>query len=376
MARQGYVNYGRRQKKRKNLGFFIISAITIVVLYIVVRQFWSANDEPTQPQSPATLSSEIAEPKPEPVRQDRVVAPSNEPRAVVKPQSPTTAVKPLPEMPAIVHAEDVVSGTAKETVAPVKHTPTEEETLAAKIEQITNMARQGKIVEARGELQSLLLRHPDSPQRLKIKTLSESLAEKWLFSDKVLAGDDLCEYYKVQSGDFLSKIGAKYDVPWEFLLKINNILRPEHLRAGQSIKVVNGPFNAVISRSMFTMDLYLDNIYIKSYKVGLGSNQHETPTGLWVVGQDKLVAPRWTDPDSGRTYDATDPDYPLGKRWIGLRGVGGNAVGRTGFALHGTNEPDSIGQRSSRGCIRLSDKDILEVYDLMMPGKSHIQIVD
>ena len=221
-----------------------------------------------------------------------------------------------------------------------------------------------------------MLRNPDSPQRLKIKSLLGKLSDQWLFSDKVLAEDKCCSYYRVQSGDLLSKIGAKYDVPWEFLLKINKIIRPESLRAGQTIKVVNGPFNAVISRSTFTMDLYLNDIYVKSYKVGLGSTKHQTPTGLWVVGNDKLVSPSWTDPDTHRTYDATDPDYPLGKRWVGLKGVSGDALGRTGFALHGTNEPESIGQRRSRGCIRLADEDILEVYDLLTPGKSQVQIVD
>jgi LysM repeat protein len=238
------------------------------------------------------------------------------------------------------------------------------------------MARAGKIIEARDGLYSLMLRNPDSPQRIKIKSLLSDLADQWLFGEKVLAGDQSCTRYKVQSGDLLSKIGMKYDVPWEFLLKINNILRPEMLRAGQTIKVVNGPFNAVISRSTFTMDVYLNEVYVKSYKVGLGADKHQTPTGLWVVGRDKLVSPRWTDPDSGRTYDATDPDYPLGKRWIGLKGVAGESLGRTGFALHGTNEPESIGQRRSRGCIRLTDKDILEVYDMMAPGKSQVQIVD
>lgn len=376
MARQGYV-YSSRQKKRKSLIFFILSLVTIIVLYIIVRQIFGTDAEPVDAPTPAetpVVRTEQPTPPSQPKRD--TPKPDTEPRAVVKPAQQPIETAKKPQLPAGVIVEDVVTGAAKETADPVKPVKTEEDILAEDIEKATNVARKGEIIEARDALLTLMRRNPDSPQRLKIKNLLSSLADQWLFSDKVLEGDDLCSIYEVKRGDFLSRIGASYDVPWEFLLKINKITRPEALRQGQKIKVVQGPFNAVISRSSFTMDLYLDDIYIKSYKVGLGSTKHETPTGLWTVGTDKLVAPSWTDPDSGRVYDATDPDYPLGKRWVGLKGVAGDALGRTGFALHGTNEPQSIGQRSSRGCIRLADEDILEVYDLMVPNKSQVQIVD
>jgi lipoprotein-anchoring transpeptidase ErfK/SrfK len=153
--------------------------------------------------------------------------------------------------------------------------------------------------------------------------------------------------------------------------------RAENLRAGQQLKVVQGPFNGIIDKATFTMDLYLDSLYIKTYRIGIGKEENDTPTGMWsVTPGGKMISPAWTDPDTGRTYDATDPDYPLGKRWVGLTGLSGEAKGRTGFALHGTNAPESIGQRSSRGCVRFQNDDILEVYDLMMQGSSVVQVVN
>jgi lipoprotein-anchoring transpeptidase ErfK/SrfK len=166
-------------------------------------------------------------------------------------------------------------------------------------------------------------------------------------------------------------------VPYEILQQINNIGRPEALRAGEKIKVINGPFHARIYRSAFTMDLFLQNTYVRSFRVGLGKRGRETPKGLWrVKPSGKLITPTWTDPDTGKTYKAEDPDYPLGSRWIALEGIEGNAVGRTGIAFHGTKDPNLIGTADSRGCIRLDNGDAILVYNLLVPTFSQVEIVE
>ena len=126
------------------------------------------------------------------------------------------------------------------------------------------------------------------------------------------------------------------------------------------------------------MDLYLGSgMYVKTYRVGLGEKGSETPLGRWKVkANDKLITPNWTHPKTGRVYVSSDTDYPLGSRWIGIQGVKGDAVGRTGFALHGTSDPNSIGTLSSMGCVRLNDPDIIEVFNLLQPGQSEIRILE
>jgi lipoprotein-anchoring transpeptidase ErfK/SrfK len=89
-----------------------------------------------------------------------------------------------------------------------------------------------------------------------------------------------------------------------------------------------------------------------------------------------MISPPWTDPDSGRTYSAEDSGYPLGSRWIGLEGLSGQAEGRDGFAIHGSNDPEEIGKAVSRGCIRMHNADIELIYDLLKPGKSKVMIGD
>ena len=103
---------------------------------------------------------------------------------------------------------------------------------------------------------------------------------------------------------------------------------------------------------------------------------HETTTGTWIVAEgEKLIRPEWTDPN-GRTFSPSDPDYPLGDRWIGLQGIDGNAEGRTGFAIHGTEVSQEIGKNTSRGCIRLHNGKVIEVYNMVMPGLSKVRVFD
>jgi hypothetical protein len=235
----------------------------------------------------------------------------------------------------------------------------------------------GKIVEARDKLNQAL-RMPMSPQqRSSVKNQLSELSNQWLFSRTVLSDDPLCESYQVRSGDLLTTIGDKYKVPYEFLKTINRIDRPESLQAGLPIKVVKGPFHAKVYRSTFIMDVYLQNTFVRSFKVGLGKPGMETPTGLWRAKQDgKLVKPIWTNPIDGKTYHPEDPDYPLGSRWIALEGLEGEAKNRTGFAIHGTKEPEQIGTAGSQGCIRMQNGEAILVYNMMYPGFSLVEVRD
>jgi lipoprotein-anchoring transpeptidase ErfK/SrfK len=234
-----------------------------------------------------------------------------------------------------------------------------------------------KIIEARGSLNKALYMPMSPQQRAFVKDQLSELSAKWLFSRTVLPDDELCESYLVKSGDQLRIIGERHKVPYQILMDINKISRPETLQAGQAIKVINGPFRATVYCSTFTMDVYLQNTFVRSFRVGLGKPGMETPTGLWRVKPGgKLVKPVWTDPITSKTYHPEDPDYPLGSRWIGLEGLAGTAKDRTGFAIHGTKEPEQIGSAGSQGCIRMHNGDAILVYNLLFPGFSQVEVVD
>ena len=238
-------------------------------------------------------------------------------------------------------------------------------------------AKPARIIDARTRLNEVLLMHISGQQRAFVKEQLSQLSDKWLFSRTIFPQDELCGSYKVKPGEMLSAIGKRFKVPHEILMEINNIPAAEALQASETIKIINGPFHAIVHRSTFTMDVYLQNTFVRSFPVGLGKPGMETPTGLWLVKPGgKLISPTWTDPISGKTYEAEDPDYPLGSRWIGLEGISGQAKGRTGFAIHGTKSPEEIGTAGSQGCIRLHNGDAILVYNLLMPGFSKVQVVE
>jgi LysM repeat protein len=246
------------------------------------------------------------------------------------------------------------------------------------LKQAQNDVDSGKIIVARNSYNDILNMSPlPDSVRETVKKQMTALADQWLFTKTIQLGDDLCSSYKVQPGDSLAQIAVKCKVPYQFIMKINNITSDKSLRADQVIKVAQGPFHAIIYKSSFTMDLYLQNIFVRSYRIGLGKEGHETPVGLWraKVG-GKMIKPTWTDPDTGKTYHAEDPDYPLGSGWIALEGTDNRTRGIEGIAIHGTNDESTIGTKSSRGCIRLYNGELKEVYDMFEAGFSELRVVE
>jgi lipoprotein-anchoring transpeptidase ErfK/SrfK len=232
-----------------------------------------------------------------------------------------------------------------------------------------------RVIEARDKLNETLSMAISEEQLSIAKKQLSALSENWLLGRAVFPDDRLCSRYKVKPGDSLEALGKRFKVPYAIIMRINNISDPRTLRAGNTIKVINGPFSCRVDRSAFTMDLYLQDTFVRTFTVGLGKPGRETPTGRWRV-KGKLLSPTWTDPDTGKTYEADDPDYPLGARWIALEGLDGDAKGRTGFAIHGTKYPEQLGTAGSRGCMRLLDDHVKLVYDLLRAGVSEVVVVE
>jgi lipoprotein-anchoring transpeptidase ErfK/SrfK len=64
------------------------------------------------------------------------------------------------------------------------------------------------------------------------------------------------------------------------------------------------------------------------------------------------------------TYMAGGPDNPLGARAMYLY----NGSGDTGFRIHGTSEPWTIGLNVSSGCIRLNNDDVTDLFNHAQVG--------
>ncbi|MBN2559877.1 MAG: LysM peptidoglycan-binding domain-containing protein [Phycisphaerae bacterium] len=250
--------------------------------------------------------------------------------------------------------------------------PPEERPAPPALENGRAALSRGDLVAARNSFSAVFAHGLDAPDAALARAEAERIADALLFSRATTPDDPLTGSHVVGSGETLSGIARRYKITEDLLASINLIADPDRIRVGTRLKVIHGPFRAVISKSSHRMDIYIGDVLVRSFRVGLGTNGG-TPTGTWTVA-DKLRNPEWTDPLTGRHYLADDQDNPIGERWIGLHGVAGECVGRVGFGIHGTIDPASIGENMSMGCIRLVPDDISLVYDLLVSEHSCVLI--
>jgi len=243
------------------------------------------------------------------------------------------------------------------------------------------MIREGRLVQGRRELSQLLFDEDGQLSPLDAQTVRDTLTsinQQLVFSAETIPGDPLAESYMVQRGEYLSNIARGYGLPYQFIERINKTLAV-NLQAGKPIKVIKGPFHARISKSEYRMDIYLKDsdgqrLYVCSFPVGVGKSD-STPQGLFIVVPGRKVKnPDWRNPRTGKYYRRDDPKNPIGEFWIALKGNEPATESFTGYGVHGTIDPQSIGQQASMGCIRLRDRDIELVFDMFEGGQSTVQI--
>lgn len=230
--------------------------------------------------------------------------------------------------------------------APPKVLPAD---VAAKLRTIDDCLKDDLILDAHAELSEIYWKHPELRSTID-ERIRETASMIFTSNERQFGTPHLVEY-----GETLQAIAKQYEVPWQYLALLNRVT-PEKLQAGQELKVVRGPFGAVVDLSAFTLTVHAHGWYVNKYRIGTGKD-HKTPLGEFVV-EDKLENPTWYNPDGG-IVEPDDPENPLGEYWLGL----GNHIG-----IHGTNDPSTIGRAASRGCIHLGDSEIEEVFSLLSTG--------
>ncbi|MGN6097143.1 MAG: L,D-transpeptidase [Bosea sp. (in: a-proteobacteria)] len=101
------------------------------------------------------------------------------------------------------------------------------------------------------------------------------------------------------------------------------------------------------------------------YGVGVGRPGFDW-AGAYAITR-KAEWPSWTPPSQmlKRRPDlprhmAGGPDNPLGARAL--------YIGSTLYRIHGSNEPETIGQAVSSGCIRMLNEDVIDLYERAKVG--------
>ncbi len=259
---------------------------------------------------------------------------------------------------------------------PVPARPTPERSAEALrlFEEAREGASGGDRLTARAQLsKALLIGLPPDNETQACAQLAQ-MAEDMIFGPQRDHRDPLVASHVVQSGDTLGKIAKIYHVTDNLLAAINGIADKNRIRASQNLKVIRGPFHVKIFKSRHVMQVFLQETFVRQYTVGLGL-ENGTPTGEWSV-TDKLVNPPYYSPRGEGIIAADDPDNPLGERWIGLRGLSGEAVGQQRYGIHGTHDPSTIGKNESLGCVRMYNEDVEALYDMLVSQHSRVTIVE
>ena len=98
------------------------------------------------------------------------------------------------------------------------------------------------------------------------------------------------------------------------------------------------------------------------HQVAVGRPGHRTPEGSFEM--DSIVwNPGWVPPDRDWAKDARvrrpgDPNNPMQAAKIFFR--------KPYYYIHGTNDPESLGEAASHGCIRMDPEEVTRLARLLM----------
>jgi murein L,D-transpeptidase YcbB/YkuD len=108
------------------------------------------------------------------------------------------------------------------------------------------------------------------------------------------------------------------------------------------------------------LNVYEGEELLKSYSVAVGKKGHDTPIGVYTMEHAEWN-PWWRPPPGrpwtqGRTITPPGPNNPMGRVKLFFAPL---------YFIHGTPESESIGSPASHGCVRMLNKDAIELARLI-----------
>lgn len=231
-----------------------------------------SNPQAATPAAPAKPEGTITGRVPE--LGTEVGPPATDTLVDVEPQASTPLEDPMSEAPLAYGTEGVDSEFNPEKSAFATARPAIDGALA-----------RGDIEEAH-RLLSVWYGDPtlQTSEQEEVKRLLNQLAGTVIYSTE----HRLEPAHRVAPGETLETIAQKYNVPWQLLAKINSIPEPSAVQPGQELKVVRGPFSALVSSESNTLALMVADRYAGSFTIKAeGEAMNE---GEYVVSQKQTVS--------------------------------------------------------------------------------------
>jgi lipoprotein-anchoring transpeptidase ErfK/SrfK len=236
----------------------------------------------------------------------------------------------------------------------------EEAPKAPSLKEAKAALEQGRLGEAKALYQEAMDQEEDVGRLKNIQGQIEEINTKIIFSSSFI--DGCSTEYTVRPKDVLSKIAKRFNTTVRLIKRVNN-LASDTIRPKQKLKVNTCKFSIVIDKSQNLLFLKRKNEVIKTYIVATGKD-NGTPTGIFKI-VNKLVKPTWYK--TGAVIPPDSPKNVLGSRWMGFD--------LEGYGIHGTNEPDKLGQQITLGCVRMSNEEVEELFSIV-PTSTEVTILD
>ncbi len=214
-------------------------------------------------------------------------------------------------------------------------------------------------VKARDICQMILKKYQNVKNISEVQDRLGKLNIAILFSNALTDKDML---YVVEPGDTLMNIAKKFGTTVN-LIKTANSLKSDTIQARAKLKISKAKYRALVDKSQNILTLLGDSDVVKVYRVSTGEN-NSTPTGNFKI-INKIIDPVWYTEKA--IVPAESPDNVLGSRWLGFN--------LSGYGIHGTISPEKIGQQATKGCVRMLNADVEELYRIVPIG-TEVTIVD
>ena len=209
----------------------------------------------------------------------------------------------------------------------------------------------------------------NSRSSLYFRTLGKylrALNNKILF-DGIPGGKN--ENYVVKSGDSLSLIAIRFNLPVTAIMKANK-LKNTMIFPDQRLKVYKGKWKIEVSKVHKLLYVFDDKDLFAIYDIGIGK-EGRTPKGDFLL-VDKIEHPSWYSPD-GKVVPYGEKDNVLGTHWLKIEPTGNTDSSYSGYGIHGTWDEGSITKSLSNGCIRMTNDEVAELF-MYIPRKTPVKI--
>jgi hypothetical protein len=176
----------------------------------------------------------------------------------------------------------------------------------------------------------------------RLEDLLGQLAGTVIYSQQ----DLLLPPHVVAAGETLPAIAAQLGVSWQLLAKINGVTDPMQLVPGEHLKVIRGPFDAVLSVARRRISLQVGGAYAGSFPVSVGREF------LPRVGSAVPVA------DVRRDSSQAPGGPPAGPAILLADGL----------SIQAADDPAVVTEDTVPASVVVSVRDLAELLDILGPG--------